>query len=310
MSSNLSASRATKRLRVSHNNHICDTCGVSFETYRQLNNHNRNHVPSRVADIIDDTPMQDDDNDFNNDDVAAIVDFDALRLNHNEERSYKSSCEISEDDESHVYSSNNITENSFTKAQLLSVHLSQIITRNQISRAAYREIVMFINTALRDYEELRLEETPVKISHGDVVNDLLKSKLKNIKGHEYSVCPTGCKLYGLNDTTAICEYCNENRFKGISQQAPKATISILSIGDILSQMISDPKTNQLLKYRAERETNEIGEISDIFDGQNYKDLVRKGFFTNPNDIAIGLFTDGFVNQKKGKTSYTIVHVIH
>lgn len=86
-------------------------------------------------------------------------------------------------------------------------------------------------------------------------------------------------------------------------------MSIMSIGDLLAQMLSDPKTNQLLKYRSERETNDIGEITDIFDGQNYKDLIRKGFFTNPNDIAIGLFTDGFVNQKKGKTSYTIVHVI-
>lgn len=86
-------------------------------------------------------------------------------------------------------------------------------------------------------------------------------------------------------------------------------MKIMSIGDILAQMLSDPKTNQLLKYRAERETNAIGEISDIFDGQNYKDLVGIGFFTNSNDIAIGLFTDGFVNQKKGKTSYTIVHVI-
>ncbi|GAA5796807.1 hypothetical protein HPULCUR_002184 [Helicostylum pulchrum] len=151
--------------------------------------------------------------------------------------------------------------------------------------------------------------TPVKISHGDVVDDLLKSKLKNIKGHEYSVCPTGCKLYGLNETTTVCEHCNENRFKGLSQQVPKSVMSIMSIGDLLAQMLSDPKTNQLLKYRSERETNDIGEITDIFDGQNYKDLIRKGFFTNPNDIAIGLFTDGFVNQKKGKTSYTIVHVI-
>ena len=85
-----------------------------------------------------------------------VVDFDALRLNRNEERSYKSSCQFSDDDQSHVYGSNNISENSFTKTQLLSMHLSQIITRNQISRAAYREIVMFVNTALRDYEELKL----------------------------------------------------------------------------------------------------------------------------------------------------------
>ena len=86
-------------------------------------------------------------------------------------------------------------------------------------------------------------------------------------------------------------------------------MNIMSIGDLLAQMLSDSKTNELLKYRAEREASDIDEIRDIFDGQNYKDLIRKGFFTNPNDIAIGLFTDGFVNQKKGKNTYTIIHVI-
>lgn len=130
-----------------------------------------------------------------------------------------------------------------------------------------------------------------------------------MKGHEYEVCPTGCKLYGLQEASVTCEHCNEDRYRRNQSQVPRAMMTILSIGDILSQMLSDPKTSQLLKYRAEREANNIGEIRDIFDGQNYKDLVGRGFFSNPNDIAIGLFTDGFVNQKKGKVSYTIIHVI-
>jgi hypothetical protein len=149
---------------------------------------------------------------------------------------------------------------------------------------------------------------PVKIAQGEVVDNLLKSKLKNINGHEYPVCSNGCKLYGLQETATTCQYCNENRFKGTSQ-VPKSLMTYMSIGDMLAQMLSNPKTNQLLKYRAERETNNIGEIRDIFDGQNYKDLIRRGFFSNPNDTALGLFTDGFVNQKKGKASYTIIHVI-
>jgi hypothetical protein len=86
-----------------------------------------------------------------------IADFETLRLNHNEEeRSYKSSCNYFDDEKRHVYGIDSINQNSFTKTQLLSIHLSHIIARNQISRAAYREIVMFVNTALRDYEELKL----------------------------------------------------------------------------------------------------------------------------------------------------------
>ncbi|KAI8095487.1 hypothetical protein BDF21DRAFT_405987 [Thamnidium elegans] len=87
-----------------------------------------------------------------------VADFDDLHLSHHneEERSYKSSCEFSDGDQSHLYGCNNISENSFTKTQLLSIHLPQIITRNQISRAAYREIVMFVNTALRDMNNILL----------------------------------------------------------------------------------------------------------------------------------------------------------
>ena len=139
------------------------------------------------------------------------------------------------------------------------------------------------------------------------MDNLLKSKL-NFKGQVYDVCKNGCKLYDPNDSTEHCEHCNEKRFEHNKPEKPKAVMNILSIGECLAQMLADTNTNQLLKYRSERE-NIPGEFSDIFDGQNYKDLLQKGFFSNPNDIAIGIFTDGFVNAKKGKASYTIVHVV-
>lgn len=143
--------------------------------------------------------------------------------------------------------------------------------------------------------------------HGDVVDDLLESSL-DMKEHLYDVCKNGCKLYGTDKNEDKCQHCNEVRFKQNASKTPKATMSILSIGECLAQMLASPKTNNLLKYRSERETTP-NSISDIFDGQNYKDLVQKGLFSNPDDIAIGIFTDGFVNQKKGKSSYTIIHVI-
>ncbi|KAI7897587.1 uncharacterized protein BX663DRAFT_527912 [Cokeromyces recurvatus] len=85
-------------------------------------------------------------------------------------------------------------------------------------------------------------------------------------------------------------------------------MKLMSIGDLLAQMLANSNTRQLLQYRASREVVP-GVVSDVFDGECYKDLVRKGLFSNPDDIAIGLFTDGFVNRHKGKSSYTIIHVI-
>lgn len=141
------------------------------------------------------------------------------------------------------------------------------------------------------------------------MDDLLKAK-SAIKGHEYDVCPKGCRLYGLNDEHDECTDCGEQRFKINTEiiKTPKASMKIMSIGDLLSEMLANPESRELLQYRANRETSQ-DQLEDIFDGENYKELTRQGLFSNPDDIAIGIYTDGFVNQKKGKSSYTIVHVI-
>ncbi|OAD77052.1 C2H2-type zinc finger transcription factor [Phycomyces blakesleeanus NRRL 1555(-)] len=115
-----------------------------------------------------------------------------------------------------------------------------------------------------------------KISHGETVDVLLKSN-SSVKGHKYD-----------SDTSRQYEtYVSRN---------------------ILSQMLADPATRELLCYRANWESV-AGQLTDIFDSNNYKQLVQQSLFSNPNDIAIGLYTNRFVNQKKGKNSYTIIHCI-
>ncbi|KAI9005433.1 hypothetical protein CLU79DRAFT_713157, partial [Phycomyces nitens] len=122
----------------------------------------------------------------------------------------------------------------------------------------------------------------------------------------YDVCPKGCKLYNLDDAQVECAACGEQRYKPNNSivKVPIAQMKLLSIGDIISKMLADRDTRELLQYRANRESR-AGEINDIFDGKNYKELVRQGMFANPDDIALGIYTDGFVNQKKGKASYTV-----
>ncbi|KAI9329150.1 hypothetical protein BD770DRAFT_404290 [Pilaira anomala] len=76
----------------------------------------------------------------------------------------------------------------------------------------------------------------------------------------------------------------------------------MSVGDQLSHMLSNDDTRKSLQYRHERE--EVpGVISDYFDGEDYKTLKAMGMFESPDDIALALFVDGFVNQKKYTDNY-------
>lgn len=64
--------------------------------------------------------------------------------------------EFVNESEAYVYNCRGIDENSFTKTELLSINLSQLIMKYNISRAAHRDIVRFVNTAFRDYDEIKL----------------------------------------------------------------------------------------------------------------------------------------------------------
>ena len=44
--------------------------------------------------------------------------------------------------------------NGFTKAEKLSIFLSQLIKDHNIKRDAYREIVRYVNTVIRDHDEM------------------------------------------------------------------------------------------------------------------------------------------------------------
>ena len=85
-------------------------------------------------------------------------------------------------------------------------------------------------------------------------------------------------------------------------------MKMMSVGDQLSHMLSNNSTRINLQYRHERE--EVpGVITDYFDGEDYRTLRANGMFESPDDLAIALFVDGFVNQKKSKQEMTIVHVL-
>ncbi|OAD66195.1 hypothetical protein PHYBLDRAFT_152763 [Phycomyces blakesleeanus NRRL 1555(-)] len=193
--------------------------------------------------------------------------------------SYKCSCSFEDSEgEAHIYNSSRIGSNTFTKAELM------------------------------NHDEIMLEPG-AKISHGKTVDALLKSK-SSVKGHEYDVCPNSCQLYVINDDQESCVDCGEPRYKTDTEQnqTPAASMKFMSVGDMFSQILADPATRELLHYRANWKSV-AGQLTNIFDVDNYKQLVKQGLFSNLNDITIELYTNVSVNQKKSKSLYNIIYAV-
>jgi len=86
------------------------------------------------------------------------------------------------------------------------------------------------------------------------------------------------------------------------------TLKMMSVGDHIARILGNDELRQKMRYRSSREAVE-GRYSDYFDSAEYKEFKEKNNFENPDDVAVALFVDGFVNQKKSKIDLTIVHVV-
>lgn len=141
--------------------------------------------------------------------------------------------------------------------------------------------------------------------HGAVVDDLLKKKTL-FAAHEYDTCIQGCRLYNVNDERSICDDCGSNRFD--EDNRPVQKMKILSVGDIVSKLLSNQKTRDELSYRANYESTP-DHVKDFFDGAIYQQFLNQEKFQNPDDVAAMLFTDAFVKDKRGLRLFNIVHLV-
>ena len=134
--------------------------------------------------------------------------------------------------------------------------------------------------------------------HAEPVKTLLKNAT-HLKAHKYDICCNTCMLFDVSKNETECSVCGTERYlsvEGNSSLVPIEEMKMMSVGDQLSPMLRNEDTRKHLHYRHERE--EVpGIISDYFDGKDYKALKAKGMFESPEDIALALFVDGFVNQK-------------
>lgn len=147
--------------------------------------------------------------------------------------------------------------------------------------------------------------------HLEAVQQLLSRK-SEFKAQSYNVCSNGCYLFNLKDNANQCPVCGWDRCteKEISNKSlPVPKIKLLSIGDVLSKLLSNETTREQLLYRSQYQQSTDNSYRDYFDGSAYRDCLDKGMFTSENDQAVALYVDGFVNSKRGSVKYTMIHLV-
>ncbi|CEP17097.1 hypothetical protein [Parasitella parasitica] len=140
-----------------------------------------------------------------------------------------------------------------------------------IPREAYRRLVRLMNTVIRDKEKLEREKNP-HILHGPQVENMMKRQA-SFEAHSYDVCVNGYKLYNMEDEQTSCAYCNSQRFQVSNPIKPLATMKMMSLGDIVSRLLSNTASRAELKYRlntiTEKNQSQIS-LPIFFDGEEYK----------------------------------------
>ncbi|EPB91092.1 hypothetical protein HMPREF1544_01972 [Mucor circinelloides 1006PhL] len=202
--------------------------------------------------------------------------------------------------------------NGLTKAQLYSLKLLDIMQQYSIPREAHRNIVRLMNSMITGHNEMISENRKSKILHCEAVERMLSKRANFVAPHLYDTCPNGCYLFNNNNFSTKCPVCNSARYKdnNVNAKVPAQSIKLLSIGDTFSKLLSNDSTRELLLYRSKYQCHsEKGKYQDYFDGSAYQDCLNKGLFKNPDDQAVALFVDGFVNSKRGAKKYTMIHLV-
>lgn len=129
----------------------------------------------------------------------------------------------------------------------------------------------------------------------------------------FDCCAGGCRMYmdePNDEPVRICPDCNTERYLDETNQRPAAYVNSTSIGSIIASKLSNPSTRMQMQYRARRPiTSNNVPATDIFDGAFYKFLVGEHYFDNDDDVAIGLYIDGFNPFNASTFKATIVNMV-
>ena len=149
------------------------------------------------------------------------------------------------------------------------------------------------------------------------------SKLSHVTEQSCDCCINSCCCYtGSYTRLNVCPFCNHPWYD--SQGRSYKVYKYLPVEPHVKSLYLSSCYSETLCYQSHlRSRDSPKEIGDVFDGQHYQTLllmqvkingVDQGhhFFSNPQDIALGVMLDGFqifkVQRDRGTTCWPIIAV--
>jgi hypothetical protein len=166
--------------------------------------------------------------------------------------------------------------------------------RTHFSRAAYEDL------RLNACEELGLSSDFVAWRRLKVLSDL--------NSRRYDCCVDSCCCFvGKYENLDACPFCRSPRYNAAGK--PRRRFHYTPLIPQLHGLFQNPDSIKNLRHRVRHEeyrARHPGKITDVFDGDIYRTLRNTKvheeheyrYFDNPDDIALGLGTDGFSMYKR------------
>jgi len=151
----------------------------------------------------------------------------------------------------------------------------------------------------------------------------IRSRIAFLSGYRpefYDCCPNSCCCYlGPYVELTACPFCNEGRYQSDGKKPCKCFTYIPIIPRLIA-FARNKEYSTKMQYRHQYCTTEARDSisADIFDGTQYKKLCETHvtvdakvlphkYFSDPQDIALGLSTDGFAPfNKRKKTAWPLL----
>ncbi|QRV96382.1 Transposase family Tnp2 protein [Ceratobasidium sp. AG-Ba] len=158
------------------------------------------------------------------------------------------------------------------------------------------------------YEDLRGDACkPLNLPSDYVAWQRLKF-LSRLESRQYDCCIESCVCFlGRYEHSDQCPYCKNPRYNVNGQ--PRRTYCYTPLIPQLQGLFQNPASIKNMRHRVGHEAAQAadpGRLEDVFDGELYRRLRNTRvsedsdycYFNNPDDIALGLGTDGFNMYKR------------
>jgi hypothetical protein len=236
--------------------------------------------------------------------------FDSFNLNSDEDNTLQEEGLFSDDDESSNSTRGIIwfsffIQNFYTKANSLFYYLFIIfIELNEELSESFIKTLQLLNIKNKhNLTDHAFNDILKLYGNGESSLYIIQKKLAeyvSIKPTFIPMCVNSCcafiDQFANNET---CPWCGQASYSIDSSnvKSPRKVATFLPLLDRLKIQYNDPKRSLDLRYRHHyinnNEYEKGGSISDIFDGNLYKELSEDGFFKDERDIALIGSMDGY-----------------